>query len=74
MEGEKPDANGRAGGNGGELTGEEVNAVVVIADKGKGWDGVKDKETVDVFYFYFWGYNFGGVVLGKDLGHHVGDW
>ena len=39
---------------------EGKNAVVVVVDKGKG--------VVDVFYFYFWAFNWGGVVLGKQLG------
>jgi hypothetical protein len=47
-------------------TGNEITGVVLVADKGKG--------EVDVFYFYFFAFNWGGVVLGNDLGHHVGDW
>jgi hypothetical protein len=38
----------------------EKTGVVVIVEKG---DGV-----VDVFYFYFWGFNHGGRVLGRELG------
>lgn len=28
----------------------------------------KGAGVVDVFYFYFWAFNWGGVVLGKQLG------
>ncbi|KAJ4399185.1 hypothetical protein N0V91_009642 [Didymella pomorum] len=34
----------------------------------------KEQGVVDVFYFVFWAYNYGGEVLGKNLGNHVGDW
>jgi hypothetical protein len=40
--------------------GEEKTSVVVVVDKG---DGV-----VDAFYFYFFAFNWGGVVLEKQLG------
>jgi hypothetical protein len=45
------------------LTGETVDGktgVVVVVDKGE--------SVVDVFYFYFWAFNWGGVVLEKQLG------
>ncbi|KDQ07293.1 hypothetical protein BOTBODRAFT_38910 [Botryobasidium botryosum FD-172 SS1] len=29
---------------------------------------------VDVFYFFFWPFNFGPTVMGKHFGNHVGDW
>jgi len=50
--------------NGG--TGEERSGVIVVVDKGEG--------IVDAFYFYFFAFNWGGIVLGKQLGDHVGDW
>ncbi|KAF2625693.1 hypothetical protein BU25DRAFT_345322, partial [Macroventuria anomochaeta] len=40
--------------------------VILVMHKGEG--------VVDVFYFIFWAFNYGGVVLGKELGDHVGDW
>lgn len=41
-------------------TGNERTGVIIIVDKGKG--------VVDVFYFVFWAFNWGGVVLQKQLG------
>lgn len=29
---------------------------------------------VDVFYFYFYPYNFGAAVIGIHFGNHIGDW
>lgn len=49
------------GGDGG-LEG-EVKGVGIVVDKGGG--------VVDVFWFGFWGFNWGGVVLGKQLGECV---
>lgn len=40
--------------------------VIIVVDKGSG--------VVDVFYFYFFAFNWGGVVLEKQLGDHIGDW
>lgn len=54
LEGIAPAANGEVG------NGEEKTSVIVVVDKGKG--------VVDVFYFYFYAFNWGGVVLGKQLG------
>ncbi|KAF1848696.1 uncharacterized protein K460DRAFT_278395 [Cucurbitaria berberidis CBS 394.84] len=69
LKGVETDANGG--------TGEEKTGVIVVVDKG---DGI-----VDAFYFYFFAFNWGGVVLEKQLGallslshprvgDHVGDW
>ncbi|KAL6703634.1 hypothetical protein ACN47E_009494 [Coniothyrium glycines] len=43
-----------------------ITGVVVVVEKGNG--------VVDAFYFYFFSYNWGGVVLEQQLGNHVGDW
>lgn len=56
--GEAPDASGR--------TNEATTAAIIVNDHG---DGV-----VDVFYMYFYAYNFGGVTFGVNVGNHVGDW
>jgi hypothetical protein len=47
---------------------EKTSVVIVVPrpDLGRG--------TEDVFYFYFFSFNWGGVVLEKQLGDHVGDW
>ncbi|KAF2857018.1 hypothetical protein T440DRAFT_512993 [Plenodomus tracheiphilus IPT5] len=61
IEGTRPDDHGK--------TGDAVTAVVIVADKGEG--------VVDVFYMYFYAYNYGGDVLGLpslNFGNHVGDW
>ncbi|KAH9868722.1 hypothetical protein J1614_007794 [Plenodomus biglobosus] len=42
--------------DGGGSTGDAVTAAVIIVDKGEG--------VVDVFYMYFYAYNYGGEVLG----------
>ncbi|KAI8937932.1 hypothetical protein NX059_005615 [Plenodomus lindquistii] len=49
---------------------EDKTSVIVIVDKGKGQEG----SVIDVFYFYFFSFNWGGVVLERQLGDHVGDW
>lgn len=41
-------------------TGNERTGVIIIVDKGMG--------VVDVFYFVFWAFNWGGIVLEKQLG------
>jgi hypothetical protein len=61
LEGIKLDANGG--------TGNEKTAVIVVVDKGDlEWSRKKEGKVVDVFYFYFWSFNWGGVVLGNQLG------
>jgi len=58
LEGVKPNEEGRIGrGDGG---GDGKTAVVIVVDKGGG--------VVDAFWFYFWAFNFGGLVLERELG------
>lgn len=42
---------------------EEKIGVIVMVEKENG--------VVDVFYFYFWAFNFGGKVLGRELGRFI---
>lgn len=56
--GVKPSATGRTRG--------AVSCAVVVNDHGNG--------LVDVFYFYFYAFDFGGVYFGFNIGNHVGDW
>jgi hypothetical protein len=60
MLGVKPDAGGKTDG--------ATSCAIIVANKGGG--------MVDVFYMYFYAYNWGGVVglINKNLGNHVGDW
>ncbi|KAK7618190.1 hypothetical protein IWX50DRAFT_702414 [Phyllosticta citricarpa] len=44
----------------------DAPAVLIAVDKG---DGV-----IDAFWFYFYSYNLGNVVLNVRFGNHVGDW
>ncbi|KAH0538110.1 hypothetical protein FGG08_005272 [Glutinoglossum americanum] len=44
----------------------DAPAVLLVVDKG---DGI-----VDAFWFYFYSYNLGNVVLNIRFGNHVGDW
>ena len=44
----------------------DAPAVLVVVDKGHG--------VVDAFWFYFYSYNLGNVVLNVRFGNHVGDW
>ncbi|KAI9836779.1 MAG: hypothetical protein M1819_000944 [Sarea resinae] len=44
----------------------DAPAVLIVVDKG---DGV-----VDAFWFYFYSYNLGNIVLNVRFGNHVGDW
>ncbi len=48
MLGVKPDANGKTNG--------AISCAIIVTDHGNG--------LVDAFYMYFYGYNFGGYVLG----------
>lgn len=41
-------------------TGDKKTGVIVVVDKGEG--------VVDAFYFYLFAFNWGGVVLEKQLG------
>lgn len=52
IEGATLDANGG--------TGDDKTGVIVVVNK--------DDGVVDAFYFYYFAYNWGGVVLGKQLG------
>lgn len=56
--GVKPDSTGKIVG--------ATPCVIIVNDHGDG--------TVDAFYMYFYAYNWGGKVLGRNLGNHVGDW
>lgn len=47
-------------------TSDEKTCAVIVVEKGN--------SIVDAFYMYFWAFNWGGVVLGNQLGDHVGDW
>ncbi|KAK1148311.1 Vacuolar protein sorting-associated protein 62 [Aspergillus melleus] len=44
----------------------EAPAVLLVMDKGNG--------IVDAFWFYFYSFNLGNVVLNVRFGNHVGDW
>lgn len=52
LEGVQPGANG--------ATADVESSVIIVVDKGNG--------VVDAFYFYFYAFNWGGVVLEKQLG------
>ncbi|CAI6335414.1 unnamed protein product [Periconia digitata] len=41
-------------------TGKQKTGVIILVDKGEG--------VVDVFYFYFWAFNYGGTILERQLG------
>lgn len=43
-----------------------VSATIIVNDHGD--------DTVDVFYMYFYAFDFGGHYLDQDVGNHVGDW
>jgi hypothetical protein len=58
LKGVRPDANGKTNG--------AVSCGIVVNDKGAG--------IVDAFYFYFYAYNKGQTIFGKELGDHLGDW
>jgi hypothetical protein len=56
LNGVTPDAEGR--------TKDATTSCVILTDKGNG--------TVDVFYMYFFAYNWGGVVINNQLGIALG--
>ncbi|KAJ8610881.1 hypothetical protein MRB53_038269 [Persea americana] len=59
LDGVVPDAKGKTEG---------VRSCAIIINQ-HGGSGI-----VDVFYMYFYPYNRGDVVLGQELGDHIGDW
>lgn len=44
----------------------DAPAVLIVVDKGHG--------IIDAFWFYFYSFNLGNVVLNVRFGNHVGDW
>ena len=58
LRGVEPDSTGK--------TNSATSCAIVVNDHGSG--------EVDVFYMYFYAYNRGNVVLGQEIGDHVGDW
>ena len=44
----------------------DAPAVLIVVNKGRG--------IVDAFWFYFYSYNLGNMVLNVRFGNHVGDW
>ncbi|KAK3064087.1 hypothetical protein LTS18_010213 [Coniosporium uncinatum] len=58
--GNTPDSSGRISS--------AIPATIIVAPKANA--------TVDVFYLYFYSYNWGGIVniLNRNFGNHVGDW
>lgn len=44
----------------------DAPAVLIVVNKGRG--------IVDAFWFYFYSYNLGNIVLNVRFGNHVGDW
>lgn len=44
----------------------DAPAVLIVVNKGRG--------IVDAFWFFFYSYNLGNVVLNVRFGNHVGDW
>jgi hypothetical protein len=58
LKGVRPDANGKTNG--------AVSCCIVVNDKGA--------DVVDAFYCYFYAYNQGQIIFGKELGDHLGDW
>lgn len=58
LNGVKPDSTGKSNG--------AVSTAVIVNDHGAG--------NVDAFYMYFYAYNGGPVILGQEVGDHVGDW
>ncbi|PSK34885.1 hypothetical protein B9Z65_1468 [Elsinoe australis] len=58
LNGVAPDSSGSIG--------DAIGSTIIVVDKGNG--------VVDAFYMYFYAYNWGGVLLGFNVGNHVGDW
>lgn len=58
LNGVKPDSAGKTNG--------AISAAVIVNDRGSG--------NVDVFYMYFFAFNRGNTVFGREIGSHVGDW
>ena len=58
LNGVRPDSTGKTNG--------AVSTAIIVNDHGSG--------LVDVFYMYFYAYNRGNVLLGQEVGDHVGDW
>ncbi|KAF2157363.1 hypothetical protein K461DRAFT_250310 [Myriangium duriaei CBS 260.36] len=58
LNGVRPDATGS--------TGSAISCAIITVNKGNG--------IVDAFYMYFYAYNWGGKLLGIEVGDHVGDW
>ena len=56
LKGVKPDGNGKTNG--------ATSCAIIVNDHGSG--------LVDVFYMYFYAYNWGGVLLGQNVDDHVG--
>ncbi|KAL4874166.1 hypothetical protein BDV12DRAFT_159223 [Aspergillus spectabilis] len=44
----------------------EAPAILLVIDKGNG--------IVDAFWFYFYSFNLGNIVLNVRFGNHIGDW
>ena len=68
-----PDGSGHKGSKNPKNHGEDhrpgrsdAPAVLIVVYKGRG--------IVDAFWFYFYSYNLGNVVLNVRFGNHVGDW
>ena len=58
LKGVAPDSTGKTNG--------ATSCAIVVNDHGSG--------KVDAFYLYFYAFNRGNIVLGQEVGDHVGDW